>query len=482
MADETKSVFKSLPNESYFQWKHIPYMERIQWNNLLHKVVQIDARMEPDLTSNTGLKKAIDFIVDSRSGETLDKPLDGTIPTFYNQDFCLALTLCPEVKRKNSDPLPVDTGTGKPTKASPISKVFQREASEDGVILPDRVCWDVASEQNGPVNDLYPYALKPYFNYHRQAINIYSYSNGNPTEKKPNPIPGYDLQSLTVGSLVWLYFYERMGIFKILGVLLDDYNYRGKYSLSSQIKNGELKNKQYVELLEHLSILTRQGLASTLRDRVSTYQRVLGVTIQNDLNIQSAENGSFMKNFSKLISNMLEYFNAKRLAMAIQNQNSGMQVRSSVATQTAILNTIKVLSQNLEVMEYGRNMIHTFTGIATVYVTLCLIRQIRDVIGIPREYDTPEEYVPAAYDILVLKKQGSPSDSNRYTVFDDCASYGYRILTDVQLAQLGNIRLGESNTEFDAWLSNVEEWVEGYNNAFKSIPDKTNSETAVATV
>jgi hypothetical protein len=175
---------------------------------------------------------------------------------------------------------------------------------------------------------------------------------------------------------------------------------------------------------------------------------------------------------------MLEYYNAKRLSVAIQNNTT--QVRSSVATQTAILNTVKVLSQNFEVMEYGRNMIHTFLGISTVYVTLSLIKQIRDVIGIPREYDTPEEYVPAAYDILVLKKQGAPADSNRYTVFDSCASYGYRLLTDVQSANLSSFTLGDLNSPFDAWLSSVEEWVEGYNNAFKSIPDKTTSEIAVA--
>lgn len=455
------TVFKTKPdgnlNNGYFQWRHIPYVERIQWNYLLRRVVEIDTNSNGD----TG-----DYIIDNRSNDdALNSPLSTPCPNFYNQNFCLALTTCP------------DGSTYHVEKEEFYESLLPR--SNDQVSQPSpttpAVCWDLKMPRD--MDYLYPYLVRPYFNYHRKNFEWFHFDNNGGSSTKLN---GYSLNSLTIGSLVWLYFYERMGIFKILGALLDDYNYRGKYSLSSQVKNGNLKNRNYIELMEHLSVLTRQGMSSTLRDRVSTYQRVLGVTIQNDLNIQSAENNSFMKNFSKLIGNMLEYYNAKRLSIAIQNNTT--QVRSSVATQTAILNTVKVLCQNFEVMEYGRNMIHTFNGIATVYATLCLIRQIRDVIGIPREYDTPEEYVPAAYNILVLKKQGTSSDSNRYTVFDDCASYGYRLLTDVQSADLTSFTLGELNSPFDAWLSSVEEWVEGYNNAFKSIPDKTNAESAVATV
>lgn len=50
---------------------------------------------------------------------------------------------------------------------------------------------------------------------------------------------------------------------------------------------------------------------------------------------------------------MLEFYKAKQLAVAIQITGNG---RSSVATQTSIRNTISVMQQHFESMEYGRNM------------------------------------------------------------------------------------------------------------------------------
>ena len=465
------AVFKTNIQTGYFGWQQIPFLHRMHWNFLLQRVVEIDQDSGIDkrkLTTSPNGSPPVD----------VHKEVDAPTPNFYNQESCLALTLCPDAKvdlervlqslatqnqRETTGSVPTDPKKG----GNPL-------LPSNDTKLSAPFCLDIGT---GSLVDLYPYLAKPHFNYHRHGFKQVEFSPDG--KLSSSLINGYNLQSLSIGSLTWLYFYERMGIFKILGVLLDDYNYKGKYSLSSQVNRRALKNKRYIELMEHVSVLTRQGVASTFRDRISTYQRVLGVTLQNDLNVQSEQNTPFMKNFSKLISSMLEYYNAKRLSVAIQNNTT--QVRSSVATQTSILNTLKVLNQNFEVMEYGRNMIHTFTGIATVYVTLCLIKQIRDVIGIPSEYDTPEEYVRSAYDILVLKKQGGASDTNRYTVFDSCASYSYRLLTDVQMANLGSFKLADQNASFDAWLSSVEEWVEGYNNSFKSIPDKTNSESAVIT-
>ena len=45
-----------------------------------------------------------------------------------------------------------------------------------------------------------------------------------------------DIKRLFLGDLLWLFFFERMGIFKILGVILDDFATRGGFPIS----NGSL--------------------------------------------------------------------------------------------------------------------------------------------------------------------------------------------------------------------------------------------------
>lgn len=109
--------------------------------------------------------------------------------------------------------------------------------------------------------------------------------------------------------------------------------------------------------MEGISLLYGQGLSSNLRDRVCTYQWVLGVSIANNLNISSEKNEGFMKSFNKLIGYMLEFYKAKQLAVAIQS--AGNTGRSSVATQTSIKDTIIEMNQHFETKEYGGNLVNT---------------------------------------------------------------------------------------------------------------------------
>ena len=279
---------------------------------------------------------------------------------------------------------------------------------------------------------------------------------------------------LTVGAVIWLYYYERMGIFKILGALMDDYNYRGKFTISGSRKDTNNNLNEYSVLMDTICTLHRTGLGSQLRDRIVTYEHVLGVTISNSLGIDTEKNTGFMKAFNRLIDYMLEYYKAKQLAQAIQSQNGTAQPRSSVATQTSIRDTMNVLKQQFEPLEYGRNQINTFLGIATVHATLCLLNLVRDEIGIPGQYEKPEEFVPAAYDILVAKQKPTQSETNRFIVYDNCASYGYRLLTDIETVDLDLLPTG-SGGALDTWLNDVEGWVEGYQNAYSSLTEKAES-------
>jgi hypothetical protein len=278
-------------------------------------------------------------------------------------------------------------------------------------------------------------------------------------------------KGLTVGSLIWLYYYERMGIFKILGVLMDDYNYRGKYTISGSRKDKNGNANTYSVLMDLVCTLYRLGIGSNLRDRICTYQRVLGVSIENNLGIESERNTGFMQTFNKSIGYMLEYYKTKQLAQAIQAQSGTTQPRSSVATQTSIRDTINLLKQQFEPFEYGRNQINTFLGIATVHATLCLVNMLRKEIGIPDQYERPEEFIPAAYDILVTKKSKTLNETNRFIVYDNCASYGYRLLTDIETLDLTQITTIATGSTLDTWLNDIEGIVEGYNNAFKSVSE-----------
>jgi len=309
--------------------------------------------------------------------------------------------------------------------------------------------------------------LLPQFQYRRlQSITPpFKDRNGNPLDINFT----FNTNSLTVGAVIWLYYYERMGIFKILGVLMDDYNYRGKYTISGnrQDKNGNVNN--YSVLMDMVCSLHRIGIGSNIRDRICTYQRVLGVTIENNLGIESEKNSGFMQTFNKLLDYMLEYYKTKQLAVAI---NSAVQTRSSVATQTSIRDTMNVLKQQFEPFQYGRNQVNTFLGIATVHATLCLVNNLRKEIGIPDQYERPEEFIPAAYDILVAKKPVTLNETNRFIIHDNCASYGYRLLTDIETADLTQFSTVSTGGSLDLWLDDVEGFVEGYRNAYSSLEEK----------
>ncbi|MFZ2898072.1 MAG: hypothetical protein WA004_05590 [Saprospiraceae bacterium] len=277
------------------------------------------------------------------------------------------------------------------------------------------------------------------------------------------------LNGLTIGAVLWLYNYEQMGIFQTLNALLDDYNYIGKYPVSGKlVPPASDKGLDYPPLMEMLSNLYRMGLGSTKLERTALYTRVLGKGPDQGARIDPVSNTGFKTAFDDFNKASTDYYRSKQLAQAIQGTaTTADSIRSSVATQTTIRDTIQVMQKNFEVFEYGRNRLTTFLGIATVYAAICLIRMLKDEIGVPRQYDDPSEFIPAAYDILVLKRPASSSALNRFTIYDNCASYGYRLLTDIEMAdpaQLTTISLGST---LDLWLNDIEGVVEGYSNALR---------------
>jgi hypothetical protein len=296
----------------------------------------------------------------------------------------------------------------------------------------------------------YEEGCSPVFQYVRPTINIKDVTSN------------YTLNQLGMGAVIWLYYYERMGIFKILGALLDDYNYKGKYTL--KIK------EPYAVLMEHVSLLFRKGEATTSRDRWGLYEKTIGTTIENNFGMAVTKNESFMKTFDEILKQALEHYSYRRLDNAIGSATGA--ARSSVATLTTIKDSLENLKSQFQPFYYGRNAINTFLGIVTVYATLCLVRLMKSDIGISNQYEKPQDFIPAAYDILVLGKPAVITDSNRFITYDNCASYGYRLLTDFELI---NTTLFNPSSNVDdplnLWINSIEPLVEGYKKAVASIRD-----------
>ena len=149
-----------------------------------------------------------------------------------------------------------------------------------------------------------------------------------------------------------------MGIFKILGAILDDYAIKGKFPITndSPTESGGIPDK--IELvsiiLEAMTRKTKMGISSTVRDRNITYRRALG-WIQEEgrkLNLDTTVNTAFTNLFHKFIQTSLEYFKDKRLATAIQASTNVNRV--SVATLTSIKDTIDLLFRAFDPFRYGR--------------------------------------------------------------------------------------------------------------------------------
>lgn len=309
----------------------------------------------------------------------------------------------------------------------------------------DSYCKSLEREDNH-----YEGACSPFFQYIRASIGI------------KNIDSNYSLSQLGMGSVIWLYYYEKMGIFKILGALLDDYSYKGKYTI--KIK------EPYAVLMEHISTLYRMGIASNLRDRVTLYEKTIGLSVENNYGMVTTQNESFMKTFDGVLKQALEHYSYRRLDNAIGSATGA--ARSSVATLTTIKDSLENLKSQFQPFYYGRNAINTFLGIATVYATLCLVRLIKSDIGISNQYDKPQDFIPAAYDILVVGKAPANTDSNRFIIYDNCASYGYRLLTDFELV---NTSLFNPSSNVDdplnLWINNIEPLVEGYKKSVGSIKE-----------
>ena len=437
-----------------FTWNDLQtFFIRSQYSELLNIVIEKDNELIADFSNskNQTIEK----------GNSNPKERE-SVANYYNHYYCLALNKCNDSKAKTSYG---DIG----------KKLFKLVTPFAGKTDTDFQTLLAQLDIKNPCEDEIKKYIKPKFYYEREGkanpINTYE-PNGNIKDDINVNDLVFDNQ-LPLASILWLYYYERMGIFKILGVLMDDYNYKGKFPISGKSSSPSPTpplTEQYSELMDTICTLYRLGIGSNLRDRIGLYQRVLGVSIENNLNVETEKNEGFMRNFNKFISLSVDFYRDKQLSEAIKGANT-TAYRSSVATQTAIRDTILMMQKNFEVYEYGRNRINTYLGISMVYATICLLRMVKFEIGVPRQYNEPHEFIPAAYDILVTKKAVTSNEINRFTIYDNCATNGFRILADLETIDSTQLTTIGISSPLEAWMTNIEGWVEGYRNAFNSISE-----------
>lgn len=275
------------------------------------------------------------------------------------------------------------------------------------------------------------------------------------------------IKRLFIGDPVWLFFVERMGIFQILGAILDAFACNGRLPISNGSIEPGIRDDITALVLEVMVRQTKMGMSSTVRDRACTYRTSLGWTsdVGRKLRLDTEANTGFNTLFHKFIFNALEFYKDKRLAVAIRGTAAPV-APPSVATLITISDTLDVLKKRFEAFAYGRNYYNTLNGIVWVIAGMSVIRELRTTLGIPPAYDDPHEYIPAAYDLLVLKRPVTSGETNRYLVHRECARNARDILLDLEVIKHGDKNPGG---ELENWLTQIEAKVEAYRTAYRTL-------------
>ncbi|MCO6491914.1 MAG: hypothetical protein J5I98_26090 [Phaeodactylibacter sp.] len=287
------------------------------------------------------------------------------------------------------------------------------------------------------------------------------------------------VKRLFLGDVVWLFFMERMGMFQILGKVLDEYAYNGGFPISNGSADPGPGDDLLALVLEAMTRQMEMGTASKVRDRSALYRTALGWILENgrSLGLETSVNTAFNNQFHKFINLALEYYKEKRLRDVIQATTSNSN--GNGATMVTIRSTMNLLKKSFDNFSYGRNYYNALSGIVWAVASFAVIRDIRETIGIPRQYNRPYEYIPAAYDLLVLKRPSTPSDTNRFETHYECATNARDILIDIELLESSAARANDQ--EIEAWLSIIETKVEGYRSAYRALTGVDLGTTLVST-
>jgi hypothetical protein len=289
-----------------------------------------------------------------------------------------------------------------------------------------------------------------------------------PPSQLPPPLTVPSLKRLFIGDALWAFYFDRMGVHQILGAILDAFAYNGRLPISNgTIDLLGVKDDIIALVLEVMVRQTKTGMSSTVRDRNSLFRTALGWVTESGrkLNLDTQVSTGFNQLFHKFVFHAYEFYRDKRLAIAIQGAAGGI-AKPSVATLVTISETIEVLKKRFEAFDYGRNYYNTLSAIVWTIAGLTVIRELRTTLGIPSAFDAADEFVPAAYDLLVLKRPVQQGGANRYIVHRECARNGRDVLLDMEVV---NHLDAVPGGELEDWLTQVEAKVEAYRTSYQTL-------------
>ncbi|HMQ47772.1 MAG TPA: hypothetical protein PKA00_09985 [Saprospiraceae bacterium] len=284
---------------------------------------------------------------------------------------------------------------------------------------------------------------------------------------------------LFLADVVWLFYMERMGTFQILGKILDEYAYNGGFPISNGSAIDGPKDDLLALVLEAMTRQMEMGTASKVRDRTALYRTALGWVLDNGrkLGLETNVNTAFNQQFHKFIYLALQYYKDQRIKDAIQASTTGSP--NSGATMVSIRSTMNLLKKSFDNFHYGRNYYNTLSGIVWTVGAFAVIRDIRETIGIPTQYNEPYDYIPAMYERLVSKEPTKSSDVNRFETHFECATNARDILIDIELLETSASSTNDKDIE--TWLNLIETKVEGYRSAYRALTGVDLGITLVAT-
>jgi len=265
------------------------------------------------------------------------------------------------------------------------------------------------------------------------------------------------LNRLFIADVLWLFFFDRMGIFKILGGILDDYANNGKYPIPSN---------NFTSLIIEMMIRDeKRGTASTIKDRASTYAKCLGWKLTTQVTEIDPKkifvNNGFSELFHKFLTLALRYYKEKRLAENIEEVRIPKSLTNTIV---AIQDTISLLRNTMETFQHGRNYYNTLNGIIWLIAGIDLIYRTRDSFGISLKYKSLEQFIPAAYNIIVEKKSINSADANEFKLHYECARDSRDILIDIDGGDIS-----QNPNTLNSWLNIIEPRIEGYRTAYMGL-------------
>lgn len=281
---------------------------------------------------------------------------------------------------------------------------------------------------------------------------------------------GSKLRRLFIADVIWLFYFERLGIFQILARILDDYAYIGNLPVSNGSLDTGSEDDVVALVLEAMVRQSEAGTSSKTRDRNSLYERAAGWTSHSGRQLKPLRqstrgNQEFSKYFHEFLAKALRFYRDKGLAVAIRSSASP-DAQPSTETLTGISVALGELKKTFERFHYGRNYNNTLSGIVWVIAGMALIEKLREDLGIPRAYGSPHEFIPAAYNMLVLEDKNAPLKTSDYENNKICAETGRDILLDIEMVNHDDRMVGG---ELDLWLNLIEEKVQAYRTAYQSL-------------